>query len=72
MKVNSALEISERLVSWRMLDDASDVLLRCLDAHPFHPKLLHRLGRIRLAQGRPKEAAPLLEQALAHHRLMES
>ena len=71
MKVNSALEISERLESWRMLEDASDVLLRCLDAHPLHPKLLHRLGRIRLAQGRPEEAAPLLEQALAHHRLME-
>lgn len=71
MKVNSALEISDRLVSWSMLDDASDVLMRCLDAHPFHPKLLQRLGRIRLAQGRPEEAAPLLEQALAHQRLMQ-
>ncbi|MBT8136759.1 MAG: hypothetical protein KJO54_07075 [Gammaproteobacteria bacterium] len=71
MKVKSALEISDRLVSWRMLDDASDVLVRCLDAHPFHPRLLRRLGRIRLAQGRPEEAAPLLEQALAHQRLMQ-
>ncbi|MDH3646912.1 MAG: hypothetical protein OER80_09070 [Gammaproteobacteria bacterium] len=70
MKVKSALEISERLASWEMLDDASDVLQNCLNAHPFHPKLLQRLGRIRLAQGRPEEAAPLLEQALAHHRLM--
>ncbi len=71
MKVRSALEISERLASWRMLDDASDVLVRCLDDHPFHPKLLQSLGRIRLKQGRPDEAAPLLEQALAHHRLMQ-
>ena len=47
MKVNSALEISATLESWRMLDDASDVLLRCLDTHPLHPKLLQRLGRIR-------------------------
>ncbi len=70
MKVRSALEISERLASWQMLDDASEVLQRCLDTHPFHPKLLQRLGKIRLAQGRPEDAAPLLEQALAHHKLM--
>lgn len=70
MKVRSAVEISDRLVSWKMLDDASEVLQKCLDTHPLHPKLLQRLGKIRLAQGRPQDAAPLLEQALAHHRLM--
>lgn len=70
MKVRSAIEIADRLVGWKMLDDASDVLQRCLVQHPAHPQLLQRLGRIRLAQGRPQEAAPLLEQALAHHRMM--
>lgn len=70
MRVRSALEISERLYNWRMFDDASDILLRGLDEHPLHPKLLQSLGKVRLAQGRPEEAAPLLEQALAHHKLM--
>lgn len=70
MNVRSAIEIADRLVGWRMLDDASGVLERCLDQHPAHPILLQRLGRLRLAQGRPEEAAPLLEQALAHQKLM--
>lgn len=69
MKVRSAIEISDRLASWDMLDDACAVLERGLEAHPAHPELLQRLGRLRLAQGRPADAAPLFEQALAHHRL---
>lgn len=70
MKVRSAIEISDRLVRWKMLDDASALLQRCLAQHPANPQLLQRLGRIRLAQGRPGEAVPLLQQALRHHKLM--
>lgn len=69
MRIRAAIEISDRLASWDMLDDACGVLERCLDVHPAHPELLQRLGRLRLAQGRPADAAPLFEQALAHHRM---
>lgn len=69
MKIQNAIEIADRLASWQMLEDACDVLERCLERHPAHPLLLQRLGRLRLDQGRPEEARPLLEQALAHHRL---
>lgn len=72
MKVANAIEIADRLASWQMLDDACDVLERCLVRYPAHPLLLQRLGRLRLDQGRPEEARPLFEQALAHHRLRAS
>ena len=69
MNVKSALQISDRLMAWNMLENASAVLEHCLDRHPQNPHLLRRLGRVKLAQGRPEEAAPLLKQALAHLRL---
>jgi len=62
--------VADRLVSWNMVDRASELLEKCLEESPGHPGLLRRLGRIRLAQGRTGEAIPLLEQAVAHDRLM--
>ena len=54
-----------------MLESASSVLERILDRHPYHPEILRRLGRIRLAQGQPQEAIPLLKLAIAHDQRMD-
>ena len=70
-QIDRAKRIADRLVSWNMLESASSVLERVLDKHPYHPELLRRLGRIRLAQGRPQEAIPLLKLAIAHDQRME-
>lgn len=71
-QINRAKKISDRLVSWNMLESASSVLERMLESHPYDPDLLRRLGRIRLAQGLPHEAIPLLKLALAHDRQTEA
>ncbi len=70
-QTDRAKRIADRLVSWNMLESASSILERALDKHPYHPDLLRRLGRIRLAQGKPQEAIPLLKLALAHDREMD-
>lgn len=69
MNVKSALQISDRLMAWNMPENAAAVLESCLERHPHDPLLLRRLARVRMAQGRPREAAALLRQALAHLRL---
>jgi DNA-binding SARP family transcriptional activator len=71
-QIDRAKNIADRLVAWNMLESASSVLERVLERHPYHPELLRRLGRIRLAQGLPHEAIPLLKLAIAHDRQMES
>ena len=68
--VKIAADISDRLVSWRMLDDAATVLQNCLKRYPGQPELTRRLGRIRLQQGDVDAAVPFLESAVAHDRLM--
>ncbi|NNF17062.1 MAG: hypothetical protein HKN70_09960 [Gammaproteobacteria bacterium] len=64
--LDRALTISDRLLAWDMLDSASSVLERNLEKHPYHPELLRRLGRVRLAQGLPQEAIPFLKLAIQH------
>ncbi len=71
-QIERAKSISDRLVSWNMLESASSVLERALESHPYHPELLRRLGRIRLSQGLPHEAIPLLKLAIAHDQKMAS
>lgn len=64
--LDRAITISDRLLAWNMLDSASSVLERNLEKHPYHPELLRRLGRVRLAQGLPQEAIPYLKLAIHH------
>ena len=71
-QIERAKNISDRLVAWNMLESASSVLERVLEKHPYHPELLRRLGRIRLAQGLPHEAIPFLKLAIAHDQQMEA
>ena len=68
--IKIASDISDRLVAWKMLDDAADVLQKCLKRYPGQPELTRRLGRIRLKQGNAGDALPFLESAVAHDRMM--
>jgi DNA-binding SARP family transcriptional activator len=69
-QIERAKNIADRLTAWNMLESASSILERVLERHPYHPELLRRLGRIRLAQGLPHEAIPLLKLAIAHDEKM--
>lgn len=69
--VNRAILITDRLLAWDMLDSAASVLETSLERHPYHPELLRRLGRVRLAQGLPQEAIPYLKLAIQHDQLRE-
>jgi hypothetical protein len=64
------LKVADRLIAWHEVDKAGELLEKYLRKKPGHPELLRRLGRIRLVQRRPREAAALLEQAVAHDRMM--
>ncbi len=64
--VERAINISDRLLAWNMLDSAASVLERNLERHPYNPDLLRRLGKVRLAQGLPQEAVPFLKLAIQH------
>ena len=47
---------------------AAKILERYLNLHPPHASVLRRLGRIRMMQGRPADAVPLLSAALQLER----
>lgn len=59
-----AIRTADHLLEREEPAAAADVLERYLAAHPPHGRILQRLGRVRLMQGRAAEAAHLLEQAL--------
>lgn len=63
-----AIHSSDHLVSKRHYVAAAKILERYLNLHPPHASVLRRLGRIRLRQGRPCEAVPLLAAALTLDR----
>jgi hypothetical protein len=64
------LRIADRLLAWHETDRAAELLEKYLRRNPGHPELLRRMGRIRLLQKRPHEAAAFLKQAIAHDRMM--
>ena len=61
---NMAINASDHLVRMKRLDAAASILENYLSAHPPSSEILRRLGKIRLAQGRPDEAAQAFESAL--------
>ena len=64
--LNKVLEEASRLSESGSFSAASYLLENYLHSHPSVPKALHALGRIRLLQGRPEEAAELLKDALKY------
>ena len=63
-----AISTADHLVKMNRLDAAAQILENYLSAHPENADVLRRLGRIRLSQGQPQAAAPLLERALRQYR----
>ncbi len=59
-----AIHSCDHLVTEKHYDAAARILERYLNLHPPHARILRRLGRVRLFQGRPHDAIPLLAQAL--------
>ncbi|MEM7082187.1 MAG: tetratricopeptide repeat protein [Pseudomonadota bacterium] len=70
--VNRAISITDRLLAWDMLDSAATVLETSLESNPYHPELLRRLGKVRLAQGLPQEAIPYLKLAIQHDQTRDA
>ena len=63
-----AIHSSDHLIANEHFVAAAKILQRYLDLHPPHSSVLRRLGRIRLLQGRPNDAVPLLTEALRLER----
>lgn len=59
-----AIHSSDHLIAHKHYVAAARILERYLSMHPPHASVLRRLGRIRLMQGRPDDAVPLLSAAL--------
>ena len=59
-----AIQSSDHLISEKHYDAAARILVRYLKIHPPQATVLRRLGQVRLFQGRPHEAVPLLAHAL--------
>ncbi|MEM7082197.1 MAG: tetratricopeptide repeat protein [Pseudomonadota bacterium] len=62
--VNLALNAADHLVSKGRLDAAASILRNYLSTNDANPRVLQRLGRIYLKQGRSAEAVPLFQEAL--------
>lgn len=58
------IQSSDHLITGKYYEAAAKILERYLNMHPPHAHVLRRLGRVRLFQGRPKDAVPLLAHAL--------
>ena len=63
-----AIAACDHLVFLQRLDAAATILENYLHAHPPAACVLRRLGHVRLRQGRPHDAARLLEAALSQRR----
>ena len=58
------IQSSDHLIGEKYYDAAANILERYLNMHPPHARVLRRLGRVRMYQGRPADAVPLLSRAL--------
>lgn len=67
-----AINAADHLVSKGRLDAAASILRNYLSTNQPKAEVLHRLGRIYLAQGRSAEAVPLLQQALKQFKHTET
>jgi predicted Zn-dependent protease len=65
---NLAINAADHLVAMHRLEAAASILDNYLNAHDDCPLVLRRLGRIRLAQRKPRAAARAFERALASHK----
>lgn len=59
-----ATNAADHLIATRRFDAAASILQNYLSAHPPYPGILRRLGKIRLSQGRPRDAVILFRAAL--------
>jgi hypothetical protein len=62
-----AVRTAEHLARTQQLDAAADILEKYLAVHGPEAEIMRLLGGMRLKQGRAREAALLLERALARH-----
>ena len=62
-----AVRTAEHLARTQQLDAAADILEKYIAVHGPEAEIMRLLGGIRLKQGRAREAALLLERALARH-----
>lgn len=60
-----ALRSADHLIGLGEDEAAANILQHYVDAHPPHPQVYQRLGKLRLKQGRAAEAARCFEKALA-------
>ena len=67
-----AIHSSDHLITEQHYDAAAKILERYLNIHPPHVSVLRRLGRIRLFQGRPHDAVPLLSRALEMETVLDA
>lgn len=62
-----AVRTADHLARTQQYDAAAAILENYLSIHGPEAEILRRLGAVRLRQGRPRDAALLLERALARH-----